>query len=69
MRRSKIQLHRGGEVGQDIADGWRVVRELAEATHLAEHELERKTLLLCDILVLLDVWPSLLDCADDNSRE
>lgn len=59
-RRSEIQLHRGGEVGQDIADGWRVVRELAEAPHLAEHELERKIWLLWEILVLFDVGPSLL---------
>lgn len=39
---SKIQLHRGGEVGQHVADGWRAVGELAEAAHLAEHELEKE---------------------------
>lgn len=37
----EIQLHRGCEVGEDVADGRRGVRELAEAAHLAEHELER----------------------------
>ena len=38
---SEIQLHRGGEVGEHVAGGWRAVGELAEATHLTEHELER----------------------------
>lgn len=41
---SEIQLHRGGEVGEDITDGRRGVGELAEATHLTEHELEKETL-------------------------
>lgn len=40
---SEIQLHRGGEVGEDVAGGRRGVGELAEAAHLPEHELKRKT--------------------------
>lgn len=39
---SKIQNHRRGEVGEDITDGRRGVRKLAEAAHLTEHKLERK---------------------------
>lgn len=39
---SKIQLHRRGEVGEDVTDGRRGVGELAEAAHLTEHKLERK---------------------------
>lgn len=44
-------------MGEDVADGGRGVRELAEATHLTEHELETTPWRNSDvILALFVVW-------------
>lgn len=48
---SEIQQHRGGEVGEDVADGRRGVGELAEAAHLTEHQLERDSRLRRRVVV------------------
>lgn len=37
----KVEVHRGGQMREYVADGGRVLWELAEAAHFAVHELKR----------------------------